>query len=67
MVDHDAMKQAVSDAMETLDNNFCNECKNPYVKDQGGYTDLVTLSKLYKIWYCNDCFEFIENEDEYFS
>ncbi len=67
MVDHEAMKKAVSDAMEELENNFCNECKAPYSEGQGGYTDLVTVSKLYKIWYCDDCYEYVENEDEYFS
>lgn len=67
MVDHDAMRDAVHRAMQDIHNDFCNNCKAPFNLNQGGYTDLFTIQKMYKIWYCDDCFEVIENEDEYFS
>ena len=67
MVDHNAMRDALNAALSEEHNQFCNNCKSPYDSNQGGYTDLFTVNKMYKIWYCGDCFEVIENEDEYFS
>jgi RNase P subunit RPR2 len=55
MVDHVAMRNAVNRALEEIHNAFCNSCKNPYNNDSGEFIDLVTLDKIYKIWYCQDC------------
>jgi hypothetical protein len=67
MVDHNEMNKAFNKAINEVHNNFCNNCKADYDPNQGGYTDLFTVKKMYKIWYCDDCFEVIENEDEYFN
>jgi hypothetical protein len=57
MVDHIAMRNAVNRALEEIHDSFCNNCKNSYNNDSGGFIDLVTLDKIYKIWYCEDCHE----------
>lgn len=67
MTDFDEMRKAMTRALDEIHNDFCNNCKNSFDENQGGYTDLITVDKLYKLWYCDDCFEVIENEDEYFS
>jgi hypothetical protein len=66
-MDHEAMRQAMNRALQEIHNNFCNNCKNPYQENQGGYTDLVTFEKIYKIWYCKDCFKSFQNEDDSFK
>lgn len=67
MSDFEEMRKAVTRALDEIHNDFCHHCKNPFDENQGGYTDLITVNKMYKLWYCDDCFEVIENEDEYFS
>lgn len=66
-MDHQAMSEAVTRALGEIHNDFCNNCNNPFDQNQGRYTDFVTLSKMYKIWYCDDCFKVVEDEDDYFK
>ena len=66
-MDHQAMREAMNRALDEIHNNHSDNCKAPFNENEGGYTDLVTVEKLYKIWYCNDCFEVVEDEDDYFK
>lgn len=56
MVDHLSMRDALDRALNHEKNQYCNSCKNPYLVDSGGYTNLVTYDKVYNIWYCQTCF-----------
>jgi hypothetical protein len=63
-MDHEEMQGAMNRALDEINNDYCNNCKNPFDKNQGGYTDLITVRKMYKVWYCDDCFEVFEDEDD---
>jgi hypothetical protein len=63
-MDHEEMQGAMNRALDEINNDYCNNCKNPfdknqggYTKYQGGYTNFITVTKMYKVWYCDDCFE----------
>ena len=68
-MDHKEMRDAVTRALDEIHNDYCNSCKNPFNENQGGYTDLVTVNKMYKIWYCDDCLYklWYEDDDNYFK
>ena len=66
-MDHEEMQGAMNRALDEINNDYCNNCKNPFNENQGGYTDLITVDKMYKLWYCDDCFEVVEDEDDYFK
>lgn len=54
------MRNAMNRALDEISNDYCNNCENPFDKNQGGYidyADLITVTKMYKVWYCDDCFE----------
>jgi hypothetical protein len=59
-MDHEAMRGAYLRALEYNKEDytsFCNDCKSAYVSDTGEFVDLVTVDKLYKLWYCSPCVE----------
>jgi hypothetical protein len=57
-MDHEEMRAAYMRALDLNKTDFteyCNICKNDYIQNSGEITDLVTLNKIYKMWYCDDC------------
>jgi RNase P subunit RPR2 len=63
MVDHIAMRNAMNRALEEIHNNHCNQCKDPFIEGSGEYTELLTMVKTYKIWYCDKCIKQEEEND----
>jgi RNase P subunit RPR2 len=63
MVDHIAMRNAMNRALEEIHNNHCNQCKDPFIEGSGEYTELLTMVKTYKIWYCDKCTKQEEEND----
>ena len=57
MVDHEAMSNAMNNALETISYDFCNSCNKDAHDSEGEFTDLITSTKIYKVWYCYDCLE----------
>ncbi len=51
------MNNAYNRALEEVHNKYCNSCKAPFVEGSGKYTELTTIVKIYKIWYCNECWK----------
>ena len=62
-MDHQAMREALTRALDEVYNDFCINCKNPFEDNQGSYIDFITYYNLYKIWYCNDCFQLLERKN----
>jgi len=42
-------------ALEEVHNDHCNDCKEPFIEGSGEYAELITMVKVYRIWYCNRC------------
>jgi hypothetical protein len=57
VIDRDEMNNALDRALEEVHNEYCNSCKEPFVKNSGKYTELTTIVKIYKIWYCDECWK----------
>ena len=55
MVDHLEMRSAYLRAMFNSPTPYCNNCKDPYLKDTGETIDIVTQFNVYKIWECQLC------------
>ncbi len=63
-MDFDAMRQAYLRALDykkEVFNSFCNLCKSDYLHDSGEIIDVVTVDKVYKVWYCQPC---LDKEEE---
>jgi len=59
-MDHEAMRAAYLRALNHNRTDFtdvCHNCKLDYVPNSGDIVDLVTLDKIYKLWYCQTCTE----------
>jgi len=64
MVDHISMREAMNRALEDVHNDHCNDCKEPFTEGSGKYSELLTMVKLYKIWYCNKCWNKQEEQND---
>jgi len=49
------MKAALNRALNNDLDDLCNQCRIPYNKDSGDILEVYTGSKVYKVWYCDDC------------
>jgi len=59
-MDHEEMREAYIRALkqgEDLFNSFCNICKADYLPDTGEIIDLVTIDKIYRVWFCQPCLD----------
>jgi hypothetical protein len=59
-MDHEAMRAAYLRALEYNKEDYtgsCNDCKSIYIFNTGEFIDIVTVDKIYKIWYCSPCVE----------
>jgi hypothetical protein len=64
-MDHEEMREAYIRALkqsENLFNSFCNLCKTDYLPDTGEIIDVVTIDKIYRVWFCQPC---LDKEKEY--
>ena len=64
-MDHEEMRKAHIRALkhgEDLFNSFCNLCKADYMPDTGEIIDVVTIDKIYRVWFCQPC---LDKEKEY--
>jgi RNase P subunit RPR2 len=64
VVDPNEMHDAMHRALEEIHNDFCNSCKEPFIEGFGKYADLVTTLKIYRIWYCDNCWKKQEEEND---
>jgi hypothetical protein len=55
MVDHIEMRNAMNRALEEVHDDHCNDCKEPFTEGSGEYAELITMVKVYRIWYCDKC------------
>lgn len=60
MVDHESMRNAMNNALESISYDFCNSCKKSINDSDGEFVDIITTTKIYKVWYCYDCLEIEE-------
>ena len=71
-MDHEEMRAAYLRALnyvkKTDYTDFCNDCRNDYLADTGGFVHVKTIltgdaeNKTYKLWYCADCSAKFDNE-----
>ena len=64
-MDHEEMREAYIRALnrnKDLFNAFCNTCKADYLTDAGEIIDVVTIDKIYRVWFCQPC---LDKEKEY--
>lgn len=64
-MDHEEMRKAHIRALkqgEDLFNSFCNLCKADYLLNTGEIIDVVTIDKIYRVWFCQPC---LDKEKEY--
>lgn len=58
-MDHEEMRAAYMRALDLDKTDFlehCNICKTDYIVESGEITQLVVFDKIYKMWFCNECF-----------
>ncbi len=48
-------KAALNRVLNNDLDDLCNQCRTPYNKDSGDILEVFTGSKVYKVWYCDDC------------
>jgi len=68
MVDHIEMRNAMNRALQEVHNDYCNDCKEPFVKNSGEYAELITsdapMVRMYRIWYCDKCITKQEEQND---